>query len=174
MIAPLVGGCDPTDETVDPPTLAPFDASVPAGFVSHRARTGAVKLKAPPTWRETVTSGTVVLNLLTDRPGSSVNVVIVPATPGETLGTTMEHVPGDLKHEFADFRLIKNDLIVVNDLPTGRIEYEASRGGFHGKLMQAFINKGNKSYVLTYTASVEHFDDEERAAEQVLASLVIP
>jgi hypothetical protein len=167
----LAGACD--DTGTDTPTLATFDASVPAKFTRHNARGGQIAIRTPPSWRETKTSGTVVLNLQTDQPGSSVNVQVLAATVGETLGNTMESVPEQLRHEFADFKEIKNELIFLNDLPAGRLVYEASRGGFHGKLMQIFIKKNKKHYILTYTAAIDHFDAEEPQVEQVVASIEI-
>jgi len=167
----LAGGCD--DRATNTPSLATFDVSVPANFIRHSARGGQMAIRTPPSWRETNTSGTIVLNLRTDMPGSSINLQVLPAGPGETLGKTMESVPDQLRHEFADFKEIKNDLIFLNDLPVGRLVYEASRGGFHGKLMQIFITKHKKDYILTFTAAPDQFDEEEPVVEQVVASIEI-
>jgi hypothetical protein len=167
----LAGGCD--DTGTDTPSLATFDVSVPANFARHSARGGQVAIRTPRSWRETKTSGTIVLNLRTDQRGSSINVQVLAAAPGETLGKTMESVPDQLRHEFADFKQIKNELIFLNDLPAGRLVYEASRGGFHGKLMQVFITRHKKHYILTYTAALDRFDTEEPVVEQVVASIEI-
>jgi hypothetical protein len=167
----LASACD--DRNNGAPTLATFDVSVPANFTRHEARGGQLTVRAPPSWKETRTSGTVVLNLRTDQPGSSLNVQVIEAGVGEALDKTMASVPEDLRHEFADFREIKNDLILLNDTPAGRIVYEASRGGFHGRLLQVFIMKHKKHYILTYTATPERFDVEEPAVEQVVASFRI-
>ena len=166
----LAGGCD---DATSAPSLSNFDVSVPANFTRHDARDGKITVRTPPGWRETKTSGTVVLNFRTDEPGASLNVQVLPAASGETLGKTMSSVPDELRHEFADFREIKNDLIFLNDLPAGRLVYEASRGGFHGKLMQVFITKNKKHFILTYTAAPSRFDVEEPAVEQVIASIQI-
>ncbi len=168
----LAGGCDGTS-TDAPPSLATFDVTVPGNFTRHTARGGHIAIRTPATWRETSTSGTIVLNLRTDKPASSLNVQVLPAVPGETLDKTMVNVPDLLRHEFADFKEIKNDLIFLNDLPAGRLVYEASRGGFHGRVMEVFITKHQKHYILTYTATPEHFEVEEPVVEQVVASIEI-
>src|SRR5215217_467917 len=118
--------------------------------------------------------GSVVLNLLTDEPGSSVNLVVMPARQGETLDKTMAELPGQLSREFANFEHVGTDFVIVNDLPAGRSVYEATRAGFDGKLMQVVITKANTHYILTYTASPDRYESEYPAVEQVLASLAIP
>lgn len=167
------GGCDPAgaDGAGVVPEVA---ADVPADFVLHTARGGGAQLKAPPAWMATPTTGTVVLNLRTGVPGSSVNVVVVPATPGETLDGTMAKLPDQLAHEFADFRLEKSEFVIVNDLPAGRLVYQASRAGFRGKLMQLVLKRNGRNYVLTYTASPDRFDEEYPTVQQVVASFRVP
>ena len=103
-------------------------------------------------WRETSTSGAVVLYLRTDQKTSSVNLVAVPAAPGETLDKTMAGLPELLRDEFADFTPIRGEYIFLKDVPAGRLVYEASRGGFHGKMMLVVITRGDTHYFLTYTA----------------------
>lgn len=166
----LAGGCDDTGSA---PSLATFDVAVPASFTRHSASGGQIAVRTPRSWKETSTSGTIVLNLRTDEPGSSVNLQVLPAAPGETLDKIMARVPEELSHEFADFRELKSDVILLHDLPAGRLVYEASRGGFHGKLMQVFITRHKKHYILTYTARPERFEVEERAVERVVASIEI-
>jgi hypothetical protein len=168
----LAVGCDDAGRDASP-SLSTFDATVPANFVRHHARGGQAAVRTPKSWRETSTSGTVVLNLRTDERDSSVNLQVLPAAAGETLDKTMASVPEELRHEFADFKEIKNDLIFLNDLPAGRLVYEASRGGFHGRVMQIFITKNKKHFILTYTATPTRFDVEEPAVEQVVASIEI-
>lgn len=167
------GGCDPMDSDGGDATLSQLDVKVPREFVPRRARGCPVKLKAPPGWRETSTAGAVVLNLQTGRPGSSLNLVVVPTSPGETLDKVVADLPEQLRHEFADFRLVKKDYLIINDLPAGRLVYEATRNGFHGKLMLVVLIKGGKDYVLTYTATPQNFDEEYPTVEQVAASLAI-
>ena len=173
VVAATAGGCDPAGAE-GAGVVPEVAADVPADFVPHTARGGGVQLKAPPAWAETPTSGTVVLNLRTGRPGSSVNVVVVPATPGESLDGTMAKLPDQLAHEFADFRLDKSEFVIVNDLPAGRLVYEASRHGFRGKLMQLVLKRNNRNYVLTYTAAPDRFDEEYPTVQQVVASLHVP
>jgi hypothetical protein len=173
VAAAAAGGCDPAD--ADGAGVVPeVAAAVPADFVQHAARGENVHLKAPPAWVETPTSGTVVLNLRTGQPGSSVNLVVVPAAAGETLDVAMAKMPAQLAHEFADFRLEKQDFVIVNDLPAGRLVYEASGHGFRGKLMQLFIKRNNRNLILTYTAAPDRFDEEYPTVEQVVASLQVP
>ena len=169
------GGCEPTEsgESIDT-TVASIDAEVPADFVPHKARGVAVSLKAPPAWQPTSTSGTVVLNLRTGEPRSSVNVVVVPAEPGESIDKTIAKLPEDLAREFANFKLLRRDVLILHDLPAGRLVYEASRGGFHGKLMQVVITKAGTHYIFTYTATPERYESEAATVEQVLASLEVP
>ena len=167
------GGCDPMDADGGDASLSQLDVKVPREFVPRRARGCPVQLKTPPGWRETSTSGAVALNLQTDRPGSSLNLVVVPTSPGESLDKVVADLPEQLRHEFADFRMVKKDYLIVNDLPAGRLVYEATRNGFHGKLMLVVLIKGGKDYVLTYTATPQNFDEEYPAVEQVVASLVV-
>ena len=163
-------GCDPLDGDSG---LSHLDAKVPATFVAHKSRDGAGTLKAPPAWTETPTTGVIVLNLRTERPRSSVNLVVVPSSQGETLDRTMAQLPEQLGHELADFKLVERDYLIVNDRPVGRIIYEGSRNGFHGKLAQFVIVKGGRDYVLSYTATPDTYEDEYPSVEQVLASLEI-
>jgi hypothetical protein len=167
----LLAGCDGGNDSA--PTVSSFEASVPGNFTRHSARDGKIAVRTPPNWVETSTSGTVVLNFRTGEHGSSLNVQVLPAMSGETLGKTMSSVPDELRHEFADFKEIRNDLIFLNDLPAGRLVYEASRGGFHGKLMQIFITKNKTHYILTYTATPKRFEIEEPTVEEVVASIEI-
>jgi hypothetical protein len=166
----IATGCEPLDGDSG---LSHLDAKVPATFVAHKSRDGAGSLKAPPAWQETPTSGVIVLNLKTERPRSSVNLVVVPSSAGETLDRTMAQLPEQLGHEFADFKLVQRDYLIVNDRPVGRIVYEGSRNGFHGKLAQFVIVKGGRDYVLSYTATPDTYEDEYPTVEQVLASLEI-
>ena len=168
-----LGGCDLGDD-YQVGGVTHIDVAVPASFVARRARDGGVTIKTPPTWKETSTAGSVVLNLLTDEPGSSVNMVVMPARAGETLDKTMAELPGQLSREFANFEHVGTDFVIVNDLPAGRIVYEATRGGFDGKLMQVVITKANTHYILTYTASPDRYESEYPTVEQVLASIEIP
>jgi hypothetical protein len=98
----------------------------------------------------------------------------MPARAGETLDKTMADLPGQLSREFANFEHVGTDFVIVNDLPAGRIVYEATRGGFDGKLMQVVITKANTHYILTYTASPDRYEAEYPTVEQVLASIEIP
>jgi len=173
LAAAGLGGCD-TGEDYQVGGVTHIDVAVPDTFVPRRARDSRLTIKTPPTWKETSTSGSVVLNLLTDEPGSSVNLVVMPARQGETLDKTMAELPGQLSREFANFEHVGTDFVIVNDLPAGRIVYEATRAGFDGKLMQVVITKANTHYILTYTASPDRYESEYPAVEQVLASLAIP
>jgi hypothetical protein len=165
-------GCD--SDAFDDGALTHLEAKVPSDFVARKARDPRVTLKAPKTWRQTAASGNVVLNMTTDVPGSSVNVVVIPANEGETLDKTMGALPEQLSREFANFDHVETDYLIVNDLPAGRIVYEASRAGFDGKLMQVVITRENTHYILTYTATPENYEQEIETVEQVLASLKIP
>jgi hypothetical protein len=168
-----LGGCD-TGEEYQLGGVTHIDVPVPDTFVARRTRDARVALKTPPTWKETSTTGSVVLNLLTDEPGSSVNVVVMPARAGETLDKTMAELPGQLSREFANFEHVGTDFVIVNDLPAGRIVYEATRAGFDGRLMQLVITRASTHYILTYTASPDRYDAEYPTVEQVLASLEVP
>src|SRR5690348_15652846 len=99
VIVAAGAGCDPMDSDGGDATLSQLDVKVPGEFVPRRARGCPVKLKAPPAWRETSTSGAVVLNLQTGRPGSSLNLVVVPTSPGETLDKVIADLPEQLRHE---------------------------------------------------------------------------
>ena len=168
-----LSGCDTGDEfTVGGVTH--LDVAVPASFVARKARAARVTLKTPRSWKETATSGNIVLNLQTDEPGSSLNLVVMPARAGETLDKTMAELPAQLSREFANFEHVESNFLIVNDLPAGRIVYEASRAGFDGKLMQVLITKANTHYILTYTGSPERYDAEYPIVEQVLASIEVP
>lgn len=169
-----VAGCDPTDGGDGDSTLSPLEAKVPPEFVTRSARGSGAKLKTPKGWREVPGSDNVALNLQTGRPGSSVNLVVVPTSPGESLNKVVAALPEQLRHEFADFNLLQRDYVIVNDLPAGRLVFEASRGGFRGKLLQLVFVKGGKDYILTYTAALDGFDDELPTIEQVAASLELP
>ena len=166
----LPAGCD----RLDGASLPQVEAKVPKDFVPHHARGSPAVLKAPPSWKETSTSGVVALNLLTGRPGSSVNLVVVPADAGGSLDKTMGQLPNQLRHEIAAFKLLKRDFVVVNDLPAGRVVYEGSRNGFHGRLMMMLFHRGAKEYALTYAASPENYEQELPTVEQVIASLELP
>jgi hypothetical protein len=167
-----LGGCD-TGEEYQLGGVTHIAAAVPDTFVARRARDVGVTIKTPPTWKETSTAGSVVLNLLTDEPGSSVNLVAMPARAGETLDKTMAELPGQLSREFANFEHVGTDFVIVNDLPAGRIVYEATRAGFDGKLMQVVITRAKTHYILTYTASPDRYEAEYPTVEQVLASLEV-
>lgn len=176
LAAGASAGCDPDRGEAVTSGLTQLDSNVPADYVRHASRSveGArVTLKAPPGWKATRTSGNVALNLATDRPGSSVNVVIVPATTGETLDKAMAQLPRQLRGEFANFDHVASDYLVFNDTPAGRIVYEAARAGFHGKLMQILVFKGGKNYILTFTALPEEYEAQVSAVERVLASMTI-
>lgn len=164
-----IGGCD--DAGGSAPPVSAFHAAVPRGFVRHQSRGGDVVIRTPPGWKETSTSGAVVMYLHTTQKASSVNAVVVPAAAGETLDKTMAGLPDVLRHEFADFRLIKGEIIFLKDIPAGRLVYEASRNGFHGKVMEVVVTRGGKHYFLTYTADPEHFDAEAPVFDQVIASM---
>ena len=169
-----LGGCDTGDEFASVGGVTQLDVAVPASFVARRARDVRVAIKTPRTWKETSTAGSVVLNLLTDEPGSSLNLVVMPARAGETLDKTMAELPGQLAREFANFEHVGTDFLIVNDLPAGRIVYQATRAGFDGKLMQVVITKAGTHYILTYTASPDRYEAEYPTVEQVLASLEVP
>ena len=165
-------GCD--NSNVDSVlTVSPFEATVPKEFVSHHAREGRVTIRTPVGWSDAKTEGPLVLNLRTDHPGESLNLLVVPATAGESLDRILVRTPEELRHEFADFNLEKFDMIFLDETPAGRIVYQASRGGFHGKLMQIFIRRHSRDFTLTYTAPPEQFDANRATLDQVVASIQI-
>lgn len=166
-----LAGCE-GPESADA-AIVQLDAKVPASFVARSGRGSAVTLRTPPGWKEEPTTGQAVLFLRTDVPQSSVSLVVMDAAPGESLDRTMAGLPELLAKEYANFRHVRTDYVIVNDLPAGRITYEASRSGFDGKLMQAFIQRSGKHYIFTYTANPDRFDAEYPVVEQVLASLVV-
>jgi hypothetical protein len=162
----------PSDD-IDPAqvkTMKP--AAIPDDFVTHKGPDGEFSIKSPPSWKETPASqasGAMVLK--SDTPGASVNVVVVPSPPGEKLKAAMESVPGQLEKQFKGFKLIDSDYVLYCGRPSGRVVYEVAIGnGQRVRIMQIFVIRGSKDYVVTFAAPANKYDDAYKAAEPVIAS----
>ena len=82
------------------------------------------------------------------------NIFILPENFNEYVNFQVDQ----LKDAILDFQLIKkNKQTLFNELAY-TIFYTGRRRDFHIKIMQSYILKNNKIYLLTYTAENDKFD----------------
>jgi hypothetical protein len=157
---------DPAQVKTMKPTVIPDD------FVSHKGPDGEFSIKSPPSWKAApAVQGSAVLVLKSDTPGASVNVVVVPSPPGESLKAAMEALPQQLEKQFKGFKLIDSDYVLYCGRPSGRVVYEVEIGnGQRVRIMQIFVLRGVKDYVVTFAAPANVYDEAFKEAEPVIAS----
>ena len=162
---------EPSDD-IDPALVSSMKAEIPDDFVTHKDAGGNFTIKTPPSWTEKPRRrGPVLMLLQSDTPGATVNVVVLPSPPGERLKAAMASMPEQLAKQFNGFKLIKSDYVLFCGRPSGRLVYDvAPTNGKPIQIMQIFLVRGGKDYVLTFTAPADTYNDAYKAAQPVIAS----
>lgn len=164
----------PSDD-IDPAQVSTIKADVPDSFVTHKDPSETFTIKTPPSWQEAPHGKPVAILLKSDKLDQSVNVVVVPSPPAVGLKVAMESLPKTLEKQFKGFKLIKSDYVLYCGQPSGRLLYEVQ--GTNGRLiriLQIFLIRGGKDYVVTFTAPASTYDDAYKTAEPVMASFELP
>jgi hypothetical protein len=161
---------EPSDD-IDPAQLSPIAAQVPQDYVAHQDADGAFTIRTPPSWTAAPHRKPVAILLKSERPEQSVNVVVVASPAAGGLKGAMASLPGTIAKQFPGFKLMKSDYVLFCGRPSGRLQYEVR--GVNGKtvrIMQIFLMRGGKAYVVTFTAPADEYEDGYKRAEPVIAS----
>jgi hypothetical protein len=170
----------PTSEPSPPATTLPhgrpMKEKVPADFVEHKLSEdeGAI-LKVPPKWTEQKGHGNVTLNVIADDGQSSVNVVVVGPAGTDDPEVLSSAITKALANQVHNFVLKKSEIVDVDYVPSARIVYEGDmQGSLTLRWQQTVIPQIFHTYIITYTAPVDHFDKYAKVVDQIVSSYYLP
>jgi hypothetical protein len=165
----------PATSTAVPGPIVPFDATVPADFVSYRSTSGDATIKVPPSWatQKTEQPGTIAL---TSGGRDACGLTVVDASGYD--------LPGARKDGEQQVREgtqgPRNDVFLGADyvrLPVGiagRLKHVlTSTDGVRMQNMQVLLVRNGKLYMLNCAAPVDTFESMQPTFDRIAASIEI-
>jgi serine/threonine-protein kinase len=161
MILTVLSGCTGGEEGTTTTTPAP---TVPPNFVTYENSTYGIRIMHPQEWEIMENyMGTVVLfkaslEDASDMFQENLNVVVGDLPEPMKLDEFTDANIDQIKSIFAAEVVDSSSTTLANN-PARKVIYNLKQGQYDLKLMQIYMLKGNKAYVITYTAEEDKYSD---------------
>ncbi len=170
-------GCGPAASSPAPsPSPSPSQAAVkaPDGWNLYESADGNYSFSYPGDWKTVDVTG-VEIAVASSAPGdfaTNFNVVTQEADP--TLFTiTADDFESIYKSMFANFTLLEFKKTTVADVDAVLLSYTAGQDTLNVQAVQYFFNKGDKGYVLTFTADQKEFAGAQADLDKIVAGFTV-
>ena len=119
--------------------------------------------------------GTIVIFYGPTEDNFTVNIVVTAGKleNEETLSGSIDETIDYYKNYFTNFTLISSNSRTINDMPAHEIIYTYIQGVYNLKQKQVLVEKNRKTIILTYSASINSYDNYLNDFEQSAGSIEI-
>ena len=154
----VFSGCAEEKETTVQTTTPP------PGFITYENSTHGIKIMYPQEWEKLENyMGTTVLfrsplENSSDTFQENVNIAYETVTSSMTLKDYTDLSIDQIKNTFEGIELIESNSANLAGVPAKRVVFKGKQYGYDLKWLQFYLLKGNKAYMITYTAEENKFD----------------
>jgi serine/threonine-protein kinase len=154
----------------------------PEKFIPYENSNYSIKIKYPVKWQQQrkeiyVAGVTEVVTFIspkqsdTDKFQEKVNIDIEEFSG--TLADSKKLFIDEIKNTLPDAQIINTSSTTLAFKPANQIIYTGQDGESHLKNLQVWTLKGNKAYVITYTAAIDDYDKFINTANEMINSFEI-
>ncbi len=148
------------------------------GFLSYHNSHANFSIQYPQNWElQENTLGSQVLFLSPQNSGDlfreNVSVVTENLNDNITVDSYYDAAKVHLQKFINNFEEISNKNMNIGNLNAKIVEYIGTQGTYNLKRQQIFLIKNQTAYIITYTASRNHFDDTLDLVQKMVESISI-
>lgn len=175
MILTVLSGCTEGEEGTTTTTPAP---TVPPNFVTYENSTYGIRIMHPQEWEIMEKyMGTVVLfrspiEDASDMFQENFNVVVGDLPESMELDELTDANIEQAKTHFAIENIDSSPTTLANN-PARKVTYNLKQGQYDLKIMQIYMIKGKRVYVITYTAEEDRYSDFLGTAQSMINTFEI-
>ena len=162
LLVTIFSGCMGEDE--EPTTTTPAPTTAPPGYLTYENTAEGVRIKYPQEWEKMEGyMDTVVLFRSPPESGSDMfqenfNIVAGVTDPVDLDEFTDANID-EIENSFPGVTVLEKGTATVAGTSAQKVLFGLTQGEYNLRLMQLYMIKDSKAYVLTYTAEEDAYDD---------------